>query len=82
MYKGKVFVYHRCSLHPSVTLSLPFALQMLDLGSGDGGVTRHLAVLYDEVHVTEMSTVSAECNFQFGGRCKVYFIICHYFLPL
>ncbi|KAF8382222.1 hypothetical protein PRIPAC_71364, partial [Pristionchus pacificus] len=31
--------------------------KMLDLGSGDGGVTRHLAVLYDEVHVTEMSTM-------------------------
>ncbi|GMT03333.1 hypothetical protein PENTCL1PPCAC_25507 [Pristionchus entomophagus] len=31
--------------------------KLLDLGSGDGGVTRHLSALYDEVHVTEMSTM-------------------------
>ncbi|GMR33313.1 hypothetical protein PMAYCL1PPCAC_03508 [Pristionchus mayeri] len=31
--------------------------KLLDLGSGDGGVTAHLAALFDEVHVTEMSTM-------------------------
>ncbi|GMT34101.1 hypothetical protein PFISCL1PPCAC_25398 [Pristionchus fissidentatus] len=35
----------------------PKGNKLLDLGSGDGGVTRHLATFYDEVHVTEMSTM-------------------------